>query len=107
MITLRDHGALGITTNRGDFGQALRFVRQARAEVNESYRLPVGKRSTYLNRAHELELTFSKDGQPFGVVVRAYDDGIAFRYVIPGTGDVEITGERTTFPLAGTNVTYW
>ena len=104
---LVDHGALGITTNRGDFGAGLRFVRQRRGEVNETYTLPVGKRSVYVNHANELELTFAKGDQELHVELRAYDDGIAFRYLLPGSGDVEISAERTTFPLAGTNVTYW
>ena len=104
---LVDRGALGITTNRGDLVSALRFVRQSRAEVNETYELPVGKRSTYVNHAHELDLAFAKGEHELRVVLRAYDDGIAFRYVLPGSGDVEISGEHTTIPFAGTTVTYW
>ncbi|PYP79853.1 MAG: hypothetical protein DMD35_07000 [Gemmatimonadetes bacterium] len=104
---LIDRGRLGIATNRGDLGPALRFVRLSRAEVNETYRLPVGKRSTYVNHANELELAFRTGDAELHVVLRAYDDGIAFRYLLPGTGDVEISNEHTTFPLAGTNVTYW
>jgi hypothetical protein len=30
-------------------------------------------------------------------VVRAADDGIAYRYVLPGSGAVEVTGERSAF----------
>ena len=104
---LVDRGALGIVTNRGDFGAGLQFVRQSRTVVNETYRLPLGKRSTYVNRANELDLTFRRGGQELHVVLRAYDDGIAFRYVLPGAGDVEIASEHTTFPLAGDSVTYW
>lgn len=104
---LVDRGALGIVTNRGDFRSGLTFVRQTRNVVDETYRLPLGKRSTYVNRANELELTFRKGEQEFHVVLRAYDDGIAFRYVLPGTGDVEISSEHTTFPLGGANVAYW
>jgi alpha-glucosidase len=104
---LVERGALGIATNRGDFGAGLRLVRQARSLVNDTYRLPVGKRSTYVNRANELDLTLRKGEQDLHVVLRAYDDGIAFRYALPGTGALEISGEHTTFPLAGTNVTYW
>ena len=32
------------------------------------------------------------------MVLRAYDDGIAFRYVLPGRGPVEISGETTDLP---------
>jgi len=104
---LVDRGTLGIATSRGDFGSGLRFLRQTRNVVNETYTLPVGKRSTYVNRANELDLEFTRGSQELHVVLRAYDDGIAFRYALPGTGDVEISGEHTTFPLTGTTVTWW
>jgi alpha-glucosidase len=42
-----------------------------------------------------------------GLVLRAYDDGIAFRYVLGGTGDLEVTGETTSFPLGSGEVTLW
>ena len=104
---LIDHGRLGLTSSRGDFTNGLRFVRQSRAAIDERYTLPVGKRSTYVNRANELDLAFASGTQELHVVCRAYDDGIAIRYVLPGTGDVEISGETTTFPLADTDVAYW
>jgi alpha-glucosidase len=102
-----EKGALGISTSRADLTAGLRFVRQVPRVINESYRLPVGKRSTYVNHANELELGFSKDGQELSLILRAYDDGVAFRYVLPGTGAVEISSEATTFPLASREVRYW
>ncbi len=104
---LVDRGAMGIATSRGAFDAGLRFVRQTRNTIDETYQLPVGKRSTYVNRANELDLAFIKGEQEFHLVLRAYDDGIAFRYALPGSGDVEISSESTTFPLSGSNVTYW
>jgi len=103
---LIDRGALALMTSRGDFGDGLRFVRQSRTVIDETYTLPVGKRSTYVNRANELDLAFAKGAQELHVVLRAYDDGVAFRYALPGAGEVEITGETTTFPLAGADVAY-
>lgn len=100
-------GALGITTTKGDFTGKLAFVRQARREIDETYRLPTGKRSTYVNRARELELTFRKDSAEVVLTVRAYDDGVAFRYGVPGSGNIEISAETSTFPLAARTVTYW
>jgi hypothetical protein len=35
----------------------------------------------------------------YTLVVRVYDDGIAFRYVVPGTGSRAINGEATRYPL--------
>jgi alpha-glucosidase len=39
-------------------------------------------------------------GRELGLVVRAYDDGVAFRYRVLGTGKVELSDERTAFRLA-------
>jgi hypothetical protein len=36
---LIDRGTLGLTTSRGDFTKDLRFVRQSRSEIDESYTL--------------------------------------------------------------------
>jgi alpha-glucosidase len=105
--TLLDRGTLGIATNRGDFASGLRLVGQSRTVVKETYRLPAGKRSTYLNHANELELAFRKGKGQMRLHLRAYDDGIAFRYAIPGSGAIEIAGETTSFPLSGSDVTYW
>jgi alpha-glucosidase len=102
-----ENGSLGITTSVGDFTGGLKPARQSRRVVDETYRLPVGKRSTYRNHANELELAFTREGREVGLRLRAYDDGVAFRYVIPGSGAVEITGESTTFPLGGRQVRYW
>jgi alpha-glucosidase len=102
-----ERGALGITTSLGDFSSGLKHVRDARRVVDEAYRLPVGKRSAYRNHAHELELALTKGGRELRVRFRAYDDGIAFRYELPGSGPVEIAAESTTFALAGRGVSYW
>jgi alpha-glucosidase len=100
-------GALGIVTSKGDFSKELAFVRQDKRQIDETYTLPVGKRSTYVNKARELELVFRGKETEVSVIVRAYDDGIAFRYALGGTGAVEISAEPTTFPLASKDVSYW
>ncbi|HXU80203.1 MAG TPA: glycoside hydrolase family 97 N-terminal domain-containing protein, partial [Polyangia bacterium] len=102
-----EKAAVGITTSVGDFTSGLAFVSQARRQLDESYKLPVGKRSSYLNHARELQLVFKKGEAELAVLFRAYDDGVAFRYQVRGTGPLEITSEATTFPLSGKNVKYW
>jgi alpha-glucosidase len=104
---LLESGSLGITTSGGDFTRGLAFKGKTATVVKESYRLPTGKRSLYDDHANELTLSFTKGGQEVRLVLRAYDDGIAFRYAVPGTGPLEISGETTTFPLTGSEVTYW
>ena len=97
---------LGLTTSLADFTTGIAFVGSSTATVDETYTLPVGKRSTYVNRANELQLRFSKSSRELQIHFRAYDDGIAFRYHLPGTGSVSISREGTAFrPPAG--VTYY
>jgi alpha-glucosidase len=108
--TVVQRGALGITTSAGDFtGGGLTFIRQARQLVDETYKLPVGKRSTYRNHANQLELVFTKGKEPteLRLVLRAYEEGVAFRYALGGSGPLEITRETSTFPLVAAKVKYW
>jgi alpha-glucosidase len=102
-----EKGALGLTTSEGDFTSGLKVLGKTARVVNETYRLPTGKRSTYANHANELELRLTRARHEVRVVLRAYDDGVAFRYVVPGRGTLEVSGESTTFPLSGGNIAYW
>jgi alpha-glucosidase len=97
---------LGILTDKAKFTDGLKLLNTAEAKIDETYTLPQGKVSTYHNKANELTLALEKDGRKLNVIFRAYDDGIAFRYAIPGTGDIAITDEATALNVAGEPV-YW
>jgi hypothetical protein len=105
-VLVLERGALGLVTSQGDFTSGLRLVRQARAVIDETYKLPVGKRSTYVNRANELTLTFAKDGREVNLILRAYDDGLAFRYVLPevATSRSPARGRRSLSPHATSRI---
>lgn len=57
-----------------------------------------------------LTITFAHPDHPeqrFDLLVRAYDDGIAFRYHLPGDGHtLQIAEERTAFSYGGDPITY-
>jgi alpha-glucosidase len=71
----------------------------------ESYTQFPGKRSRSLDHGTEAVIAMRERAAPsrrWEVVVRAYDDGIAFRYRFPaqeGWSRLEIAGERTAFRL--------
>jgi len=104
--TILAESPLGILTDKADFTNALKLLQTASVEIDETYTLPQGKVSTYHNRANELTLSLEKGGQKLNVVFRASDDGIAFRYAIPGSGDIQIREEATAYHVAGKPV-YW
>ena len=72
--------------------------------VDEEYTLTSGKQLVCRNHANEISLMFeSAGGTEIGLVLRAYDDGIAFRYLLPGDPgeEVTVTGEATGFRVPG------
>lgn len=67
-------------------------------EIKEKYTLKAGKRLQTLNHCMERTLTF-KDGQGkvFDIVLRAYNDGAAFRYALNGKdGNTHCISEELT-----------
>lgn len=99
--------SMGISTNLGEFISGMKFEGSSKKTVDETYHLPQGKVSTYRNHANEQTLTFSKNGQQLNIVFRVYNDGVAYRYEIPGEGNIEFSGESSSINLADTNLTYY
>ena len=67
---------------------------------------PFGDRRIVPDHYREVRLTLEERGTPareFGLIVRAYDDGVAFRYDLPtnsGLGQFVLTNELTEFRFA-------
>ncbi len=79
---------------------------------HETYSQFPGKRGKVDDHGGEAVITLRERAEPkrrWEVVVRAYDDGVAFRYRFPaqeGWSRLEITGERTSFRLPQDAVAY-
>ncbi len=62
--------------------------------IEEAYTMPHGKRRECRNQAQHLTLAFrNENGLPLELDVRAYNDGAAFRYRLPGSGSTAHTME--------------
>lgn len=74
--------------------------------VDSSWQQPWGERKTVIDRHNELVVTFKHhrdQANEFTVRIRAFDDGLGFRYEVPkqnGLDQVEITNELTQFAIA-------
>lgn len=67
-------------------GQNVRVVSAATSQADETYRLVAGKASTVRNYFNALRVELEDNGGPgrkFAMEARAYDDAVAFRYVVP------------------------
>jgi alpha-glucosidase len=91
---------LGLQTEAADLTRDLEFLGLQREEVREDYATVVGKRHSHRDVANQLTASFATPaGDRIDVQVRAFDDGVGYRYLVPGSGDVTVTGERSDFRL--------
>ena len=101
-VTVIEPSPLGIVREDQRF-DTLQFVSHERTKtVGESYTLSTGKRLK--NRNHYNELTFhfkNTGGALLDIVFRAYDDGVAFKYVFPENDEkvYHVLNELTGFDL--------
>jgi alpha-glucosidase len=62
------------------------------------------KRVEIADRYRELRIDFQGD---YSLIVRAYDDGVAYRWVLSRPGEVTIESELASFNLAGNPLVYF
>lgn len=76
--------------------------------INETWSNPLSKKSVYVNHCAEMELKTVETNAPYReliLVFRAYDDGVALRYVVPEQsalpGAFVLTSDDTQFSFTG------
>ena len=79
----------------------LAIQKAGRRSVDESWQRVYGKRKQVRNHFNEMTLEVQATAAPqrrFQMVFRAYDDGVAFRYVLPKAwGPFDLAAENTSF----------
>jgi alpha-glucosidase len=82
---LFEESALGLKLEgQAPLGSGMRQVNVKKGSADESYTIPVGKTSTVRDHYNSARADFQDaGGRKLSVEVRAYDDGVAFRYVLP------------------------
>jgi alpha-glucosidase len=76
---------------------------EARKSVNTKWINEFGKNRNIRDRYNELTVTLKEGERTFGVVARAYDDGVGLRLVIPkqaGMDSFVVTREATEYTFA-------
>jgi hypothetical protein len=95
--------SLGLAVTGGSLSHGLKIAGASRAASDTTYELVAGKTKTVRDHYNQLSVDFQEpDGQKrqLKVIVRAYDDGVAFRYVLPaqaGAEAVNVRNEETRF----------
>ena len=92
---------LGMQLGPGDrIDRGLRIAALRRDESDTRYELLAGKRRHVRDHYRQLELDLADaSGRVLGLVVRAYDEGVAFRYRVPlpAQGDLVVQEDLTGF----------
>ena len=97
---------LGLVTENSDLDGGLELKKVSRASrISDKYDMLAGKRRQCSNEAIERTLTYKNPlGEELKVIVRAYNDGVAFRYVTPE--GVKVTDDKTAY-LVKDGVNRW
>ncbi|WP_205702911.1 glycoside hydrolase family 97 protein [Botryobacter ruber] len=79
---------LGLVRSDQDFSKDLKFLRAGKPSlVKESYTAVHGKRINRSNEANEVVASFQRpDKSKMNIIIRAYNDGVVFRYEFPEKG---------------------
>ena len=97
-------GGLAFTNEEYDFTGKLELTGITYSNIDEEYTLPVGKVSVYHNKANEMTLHYANvNGNIMHLIVRAYNDGVAFRYAFDNKEALQVKEERTTLRISETS----
>lgn len=108
---LMDFADLGLKiVGQPDLGPGMHLVASQPESADETYTIPVGKTGTVRNHYNGVRADCQDDsGRKLSVEVRAFDDGVAFRYIVPGQDSlhqVRIANELTQFRFAKDSISY-
>lgn len=94
--------ALGFTLSDADLSKGFKVEGTQTDSKNESWETTWGEEQTIVNHYNELTVhMLHESGMKMDLVVRAFDDGFAFRYTFPEVSDsVIILDELTTYQFA-------
>jgi hypothetical protein len=93
---------LGVTLEGvgGDFVRDLAITGERRGSHQEVYEMISGKKSNHFNNYNELVLSLTNGaGSPMELEIRAYDDGMGYRYRFPGEGERTVLSESSGFQV--------
>lgn len=91
----------------GLFAADLALLKTKVKKVEEKYELPIGKARNITSRYNEVILPLKEKkavGRQINIVVRVFDDGLAFRYEFPKQENwsaYALTAENSSFNLTG------
>ncbi|MDR0672018.1 MAG: glycoside hydrolase family 97 N-terminal domain-containing protein, partial [Oscillospiraceae bacterium] len=98
-VEVIEESGLGFVTGDESYTDGLVYAGKEETYVDAEFHMVSGKSATVRDNYNQTTLRFTKNGNPFGVRIRAYDDGVGFKYLLDGSGTAVALAERTSFKL--------
>jgi alpha-glucosidase len=100
---------LGLLRSDQGFAKELKFQKVSKPRfIKEKYTAIHGKKSVCENRANEIRVSLTNPSSTrIDVVIRAYDDGLTFRYEFPGNKESFKVDEELTAYTVSSETTRW
>ena len=98
---------LGVIVDGVDLGRGAKVITVTGYKTDTTYPW-IGNTTSLRDHGNGWKIGMRSEGFPgtWTLELRAYDDGIAWRYLVPGSGKRKVSGEATSFVLPeGSN--YW
>lgn len=104
--TVVETSPLGLVASTHDLTRGVTMSSSSVRAIDESYTMLTGKRSQRQVTGNEITVPLrDANGAQAELIMRAHEDGVAFRYHLQGDGQSEVTSESTGFAIpAGARV---
>lgn len=96
--------AISIALDKGILGRSAKVSKTATSSVQNVLHPLYGKSATLQDNYNQLIITFKGN---YSVIFRAYNDGIAYRFVTSLADSVKVMSEQATFNLPGNPAAMW
>ena len=110
---LVDRSALSLELqNQKPLGESVKVISIEKSSFDHSYELITGKTSLVHDQYNEVTIHLQENRIPARKLIieaRAYDDAIAFRYIVPEQSNIQefrLSRERTEFKISKDAITY-
>ena len=98
--TVIEPSPLGLVSTSHDLNAGVTMFSSSRRAIDESYTMPTGKRRERQVSGSEIKVPLrDAKGARAELILRAHEDGVAFRYHLLGQGTSQVTSESTGFAI--------
>lgn len=99
--TLVEGSSFGIRTTEADFGSGVSCGDVTQRSVDDTFTMPALTGRTLTDRCSELLVPVTKDSRRMSLRIRLYNEGMAWRYELDGSGQTTVLDESGLCRIVG------